>query len=113
MRDAIADAGLPLGCQPHGLRKATGRRFAEAGATAEMIVSVLGHPTRAEAERYTEEANQAGSQKMRSSNLKDTRRTGLPTTSAVWESIEKKNKIKVIADALARRPEQNCELLYC
>jgi enterobacteria phage integrase len=60
MRDAIADAGLPLECQPHGLRKATGRRLAEAGATAKMIMSILGHTTLAEAERYTEEADQAG-----------------------------------------------------
>jgi len=60
MRDAITDAGLPLGCQSHGLRKATGRRLAEAGATAKMIMSVLGHTTLAEAERYTEEADQAG-----------------------------------------------------
>ena len=60
MRDAITDAGLPLECQPHGLRKATGRRLAEAGATAKMIMSILGHTTLAEAERYTEEADQAG-----------------------------------------------------
>ena len=60
MRDAIKDAGLPLDCQPHGLRKATGRRLAEAGATAKMIMSVLGHTTLAEAERYTIEADQAG-----------------------------------------------------
>ena len=30
MRQAIREAGLPLKCQPHGLRKATGRRLAEA-----------------------------------------------------------------------------------
>jgi integrase len=60
MRDAITDAGLPLDCQPHGLRKATGRRLAEAGATAKMIMSILGHTTLAEAERHTEEADQAG-----------------------------------------------------
>jgi integrase len=60
MRDAITEAGLPLGCRPHGLRKATGRRLAEDGATAKMIMSVLGHTTLAEAERYTEEADQAG-----------------------------------------------------
>jgi integrase len=59
MRNAIADAGLPVECQPHGLRKATGRRLAEAGATAKMIMSVLGHKSLAEAERYTEEADQA------------------------------------------------------
>jgi integrase len=60
MRNAITNAGLPLDCQPHGLRKATGRRLAEAGATAKMIMSILGHTTLAEAERYTEEADQAG-----------------------------------------------------
>lgn len=59
MRDAIEEAGLPLACQPHGLRKATGRRLAEAGATARMIMAILGHTTLAEAERYTEEADQA------------------------------------------------------
>jgi integrase len=59
MRDAITQAGLPLDCQPHGLRKATGRRLAEAGATAKMIMAILGHTTLAEAERYTEEADQA------------------------------------------------------
>ena len=59
MRGAITEAGLPLSCQPHGLRKATGRRLAEAGATAKMIMSILGHTTLAEAERYTEDADQA------------------------------------------------------
>jgi integrase len=47
-------------CKPHGLRKAAGRLLAEAGATVKMIMSVLGHTTLAEAERYTEQANQAG-----------------------------------------------------
>jgi integrase len=59
MRDAITDAGLPLKCQPHGLRKAAGRRLAEAGCSANEIMSVLGHQTLAEAERYTREADQA------------------------------------------------------
>ena len=43
MRDAITDAGLSLDCQPHRLRKAAGRRLAEAGATAKMIMAILGH----------------------------------------------------------------------
>jgi enterobacteria phage integrase len=60
MRDAISDASLSLDCQPHGLRKATGRRLAEAGATAKMIMSILGHTTLAEVERYTEDADQVG-----------------------------------------------------
>jgi enterobacteria phage integrase len=31
MRDAISKAGLPLDCQPHGLRKTLGRLLADAG----------------------------------------------------------------------------------
>lgn len=60
MRDAITEAGLPLACQPHGLRKAAGRRLAESGASAKMIMAVLGHTTLAEAERYSEDADQIG-----------------------------------------------------
>ena len=59
MRDAITAAELPLDCQPHGLRKAAGRRLAEAGCSANEIMSVLGHKTLAEAERYTRQADQA------------------------------------------------------
>jgi len=58
MRDAIRDAGLPLECRPHGLRKAAGRRLAEAGCTAKEIMAVLGHKTLSEAERYTRDADQ-------------------------------------------------------
>jgi integrase len=57
MRAAIATAGLPLDCRPHGLRKTLGRRLADAGATAHEIMAVLGHTTLAEAERYTREAD--------------------------------------------------------
>lgn len=56
----LARAGLPLDCKPHGLRKAAGRLLAEAGATSKMIMAILGHTTLAEAERYCEEAEQAG-----------------------------------------------------
>jgi enterobacteria phage integrase len=58
MRNAITEAGLPLECQPHGLRKAAGRRLAEAGCTVHEIMAVLGHKTLTEAERYTREADQ-------------------------------------------------------
>jgi enterobacteria phage integrase len=60
MRDAIAAAGLPLDCQPHGLRKAAGRRLAEAGCVPHEIMSILGHKSLAEAERYTRDADQLG-----------------------------------------------------
>jgi enterobacteria phage integrase len=59
LREAITAAGLPLDCQPHGLRKAAGRRLAEAGCTAHEIMAVLGHKTLSEAERYTRDADQA------------------------------------------------------
>ena len=59
MRDAIRAADLPTSCRPHGLRKAAGRRLAEAGATAREIMAVLGHKTLSEAERYTRDADQA------------------------------------------------------
>lgn len=58
MRNVIRQAGLPLECQPHGLRKAAGRRLAEAGCTAHEIMAVLGHKTLAEAERYRRDADQ-------------------------------------------------------
>ncbi|MCP4304252.1 MAG: tyrosine-type recombinase/integrase [bacterium] len=58
MRDAITTAGLPLSAQPHGLRKAAGRRLADAGCSSHEIMAVLGHKTLAEAERYTRDADQ-------------------------------------------------------
>ncbi len=42
----------------HGLRKTAGRCLAEAGCTAHQIMSILGHKTLAEAERYTRSAQQ-------------------------------------------------------
>lgn len=58
MRDAIKGAGLPLECQPHGLRKAAGRRLAEAGCGAKEIMAILGHKTMSEAQRYVDDADQ-------------------------------------------------------
>ena len=55
--DCARKAGLPKGCSPHGLRKAISRRLAEAGATSHQLMSVTGHKTLSEAERYTREAN--------------------------------------------------------
>lgn len=48
-----------MGRSPHGLRKAAGRRLAEAGCTAHEIMSILGHRTLAEAEKYTRDADQS------------------------------------------------------
>ena len=50
-------AGIP-NRTPHGLRKAAGRHLAEAGCTAHQIMSILGHSSLAEAEKYTRSARQ-------------------------------------------------------
>lgn len=57
--DRCRDAGLPKGHNAHGLRKAGARRLAEAGCTTLEIMSITGHQTIAEVERYTRSANQA------------------------------------------------------
>lgn len=56
-RDACAAAGLK-GKSPHGLRKAAGRRLAEAGCTEKQIAAILGHRSLNEVARYTREASQ-------------------------------------------------------
>lgn len=48
---------LPDGLSPHGLRKATCRRFAEAGCSHHEIMAISGHQTLAEVTRYTVTAN--------------------------------------------------------
>ena len=53
-----AKAGLPKGLSPHGLRKATARRLAEAGCSPHEIASITGHASLQEVERYTKEASQ-------------------------------------------------------
>lgn len=58
MRDAISGAGLPMDCCPHGLRKAAARRLAEAGCSAKQIMSITGHKTMSEAQRYVDDADQ-------------------------------------------------------
>ncbi len=54
------EAGLPDGLSPHGLRKATCRRLAEAGCTPHEIMAISGHRSLAEVTRYTVEAGRAG-----------------------------------------------------
>ena len=56
MRVWCDEAKLPK-CTAHGLRKACARRLAEAEAKANEIMSVTGHKTLAEAERYTRAAD--------------------------------------------------------
>jgi integrase len=49
-------AGCP-GVSAHGLRKATARRLAEMGCSANQIASITGHATLKEVERYTKAAD--------------------------------------------------------
>src|SRR5262249_498209 len=58
MSDAIRQAGLPLSCRAHGLRKEAARRLAEAGCREHEIMAVTGHKTLSEVERYTRAAEQ-------------------------------------------------------
>jgi integrase len=50
-------AGLPKHCSLHGLRKGGARRLAEAGASAKEIMSVTGHKTLSEVQRYVDAAD--------------------------------------------------------
>lgn len=59
VKKAAVRAGLPH-CSAHGLRKAAARRLAEAGCTAHEIMSITGHQTLSEVERYTREAGRRG-----------------------------------------------------
>jgi integrase len=55
--EAAQSAGL-RDRTPHGLRKSSGRKLAEAGCTTKEIMAVLGHKTMKEAAHYTESADQ-------------------------------------------------------
>jgi hypothetical protein len=52
-------AGLPKRCSAHGLRKASCRRFAEAGCSGNEIMANSGHGSMKELIRYTKAADQA------------------------------------------------------
>jgi integrase len=56
--DCAAKAGIAKGLGPHGLRKATARRLAEAGCTPHQIAAMTGHQSLKEVERYTRAADQ-------------------------------------------------------
>ncbi len=56
--DCARKAGIAKGLSPHGLRKATARRLAEAGCTPHQIAAITGHQSLKEVERYTRAADQ-------------------------------------------------------
>jgi len=51
-------AGLPRRCSSHGLRKASAVALAQAGCSSHEIMSITGHKSLSEVERYTREADQ-------------------------------------------------------
>lgn len=51
-------AGLPAKSSPHGLRKASARRLAEAGCSANEIMAITGHKNLSEVATYTASADQ-------------------------------------------------------
>jgi integrase len=55
----VKAANLPLGISAHGLRKACCRRLAEAGCSASEIMSISGHSSLREVQRYCARADQA------------------------------------------------------
>ena len=57
MKRWTREAGLS-NCPLHGLRKACCRRLAEAGCSTQEIMSISGHASLAEVERYTKGADQ-------------------------------------------------------
>lgn len=57
-REWCNEAGLPQ-CSAHGLRKAASVRLAEAGATPHEIMSITGHRSLEEVERYTRAAQRS------------------------------------------------------
>lgn len=57
--DCCRLAGLPKGTAAHGFRKAACRRLAEAGCSASEIMSISGHKSLSEVQRYCAAADQA------------------------------------------------------
>ncbi len=58
MADKIGASGVPDRCVLHGLRKAAARRLAEAGCSTMEIMSITGHKSIKEVERYVAAARQ-------------------------------------------------------
>jgi integrase len=96
MRDAITEAGLPLDCKPHGLRKTLGRRMADAGCSAHEIMAALGHTTLAEAERYTREADRrrGGRQAVVKLEAHNANRVAQTSSAGLGKTAKSKGKSK-------------------
>jgi hypothetical protein len=58
-RRKVDEAGLPVACSAHGLRKPMSRRLTESGSTNQQGRAVTGHKTDREFTRYAAKANKA------------------------------------------------------
>jgi len=94
LRDAMTEAGLPIDCRPHGLRKTFGRLLADAGASAHDIMAALGHLTLAEAERYTREADRRRGGRRAIVKLEDHKANRFPQTASAGLGKDRKNERK-------------------
>jgi len=70
-RECCNEARLPNGLSAHGLRKAACRRLAEAGCSAPEIMSMSGHRSLREVQRYIAAADQV---RMARAAMKKTKR---------------------------------------
>lgn len=87
-------AGIAPGLSPHGLRKAAGRRLAEAGATAHEIMAVLGHKTLKEVQRYTADADQKRNAAAAMSKLQRTQNEHYLSSAEAGVSSEEAKRFK-------------------
>lgn len=98
MRNAITEAALPVDCEPHGLRKAAGRRPADLGCSTHEMMAILGHQSLAEAERYTERRQSKPAIKLRHRAAAETdREQAYPDRCvSVWGNREKGRLCKMM-----------------
>ena len=99
--DKARKAGVPKGRSPHGLRKACCRRLAEAGCSAHEIMSVSGHETLKEVERYTKAANRA--------KLADNAMAALQTAQKAGAELGKRdselaNRCEIVSQTSSQAP---------
>jgi integrase len=100
--DKARKAGVPKGRSPHGLRKACCRRLAEAGCSPHEIMSVSGHETLKEVERYTKAANRA--------HLADSAMATLQTAQKAGVELGKResklaNALKDVSQSITQAPD--------
>ncbi|MES5483043.1 hypothetical protein QMZ05_09825 [Bradyrhizobium sp. INPA03-11B] len=89
-RDAMDEAGPPLDCRPHGLRKTFGRLLADAGATAHEIMAAMGHLTLLKLNAIRARRIGGAVDAARSRSSRTTRRTKCPKPILqVWANRQK------------------------